>query len=295
MLNEAGIEAYPIVFSRRTRGRLPMTANVNHLNAMTLCAFDAQDSSYIYFDAGSKDYPVGTIPSNFLVEQALRIDPETKLFSMVNLSGIAKGSELSSIVATIDNEGLLSGTRTMNHRGLEAARFRNNFNKTEEEEYVQKLASNNDVEIEDYKAENVKNTKEGVNESYSFSKQLDIEGDHIYVNPFLFLDFDSPFKAEKRDLPVEFSNNLVRKHNITIQLPDNYEIEEMPKNLQIKMPDGKLSVRIICSQTGNKVNIAYTYTRNTVFYGVSDYELIRNFYTTLEQSGNTKLVLKKKS
>ena len=291
MLNAAGIEAYPVVFSRRTKGRLPITPSKSHLNAMTLGVFNPADSTYFYVDAGSTRYPVGSIPSNFLVEQAFRIDPETNRFKSVDLSGVSKGSELSSITATIDNEGLMSGTRTINHRGLESAWFRNHYNEAEQEEVVQKLASNNDVEIEDYKVENVKNTKEGVNESYSFSKQLDIEGDHIYVNPFLFLNFDSPFKAEKRDLPIEFGSNLVRKHNITFELPDNYEVEEMPKPIQLKMPDGKLMIRIVC----NKVSIAYNYTRNTLFYATSDYELIRNFYTAIEQSGNAKLVLKKKS
>ena len=296
MLNDAGIPTYPVVLRSRNRGRLPLMPSLKYLNSVILCSFDANDSTYIYFDAGSKNYPVGVIPSRFLVDRAFLIHPDTKKFDTKDLREVCRGSEISTIKASIDANGLLKGKRSIAHRGLEAADFRYDYKaETNEQDFIQKLATAYELDdIEDYSLQDLNTTNEKVAEDFTFSKQLDIEGDHIYVNPFLCLNLSSAFKAEKRDLPVEFAYNMVRKHAIEIEIPEGYEVEELPQSVNVKMPDGKLSARIVCQKMEQKVFIQFNYNRNTLFYGVEDYDILRNFYTILEQAGNSKLVLKKK-
>ncbi len=295
MLNDAGIETFPVVMSSRTKGRLPLTPSRKHLNAMVLCSFDSADSAYIYFDAGSKDYPVGSIPDFFLAQKAFRLKPTTKEFFSCNLEKVSKGSEISSVKCSIDNEGLLTGNVSNNYRGMNAAFYRKKFKSEQtQEDFVNRLAAICECEVEDYQITNINNSAENVVENYKLKKQFDINGDHIYINPFIGMDFTSPFKAETRDLPIEFSNNSIVKQNIILQLPDGYEVEEMPQNIRIKTPEGSISARLNCANTGQVVQISYQYNRTKIFYDASQYDILRNFYSTIEQTCNTQLVLKKK-
>ncbi|MBP5346056.1 MAG: DUF3857 domain-containing protein [Bacteroidales bacterium] len=296
MLNDAGIETYPVVLRSRSRGRLPMSPSAKYLNIMILASYNPDDSTYIYFDAGDKNYPVGVIPSNFLVNNAFLIQPEFKSFKTKSLREVCRGSEISSIKASIDANGLLTGKRSIAHRAMESAMFRADYKKeTNEQDFIQKMVTRFDLDnIEDYNLQCLNSTDEKVTEDYTFTKQLDVEGDHLYINPFLCLNLSSPFKEETRDMPVEFRYNMLRKHTIELELPEGYEVEEMPQPLSLKMPDGKLSVRISCQQSGQKVYVNYNYSRSTLFYASADYEKLRNFFTLMEQAGNTNIVLKKK-
>ena len=295
MLNDAGLHAYPVVMSSRSNGRLPRIPNLRFLNAMTLYVESPSDSSYVYVDAASKDYPVGCIPSDMLVADAFVLYPETKQFTVKDLRKACKGSENKSTKIIIENEGLMTGQHTAYRRGLESAQFRRKYKRANnEEEFIQKIASDNDIEITDYQLKNLNNSQDAIVEIYSFSRQLDIEGDHIYVNPFIGFNRDSPFKDEKRDLPIEFSNVWTERQTIEIEIPEKYEVEELPHNLNLQMPDGNLSARISIKSIGQKVQIIYYLNLTTMFYDVMDYPALREFFNMLEQACNSKLVLKKK-
>ena len=295
MLNEAGVPTYPVVMSRRSKGRLPIMPSRKHLNAMVLCSLDPADSTYIYFDAGSKDYPVGVIPSDFLAQKAFVLNPEIKKFQTKNLENVCKGSKICSLNLAISNEGLMTGSSSSNHRGLGAARFRQQFRQAkDQEEYIRNLSATADIEIEDYQIRNLSNSQESVVESYSLSKQLDIENDRMYVNPFIGFEFASAFRDETRDLPVEMPYNTTQKISVNLQLPDGYEVEEMPKGLNLKLPDGTITSRMGFQQAGQTVRITYNFNRTATFFDVSQYVLLRNCYSAIEQAGNERIVLKKK-
>ena len=294
MLNEAGVDTRPVVMSRRSMGRLPVMPNRKHLNGMVLCATDPADSSCVYFDAASKDYAVGVIPTDFLVRKAFVLNPADKTFRIVNLEDVCKSSLICSLDLTVAADGMMTGKVAVNHRGLEAARFRSDYRQVlDREEYIAKLASAYDVEIADYETENLDNTKDRVSERYRVNRQADAADGRIYVSPFIGYDFTSPFRDETRDLPVEMSSDASVKIDITLHLPDGYEVEEMPKNLNLRFPDDLITARLLYRQEGRTVKISYSFTRKEMFFDVNQYELLRNCYSMIEQGGSEHIVLKK--
>lgn len=294
MLNEAGVDTRPVVMSRRSMGRLPLMPSRKHLNGMVLCATDPADSSCVYFDAASKDYAVGVIPTDFLVRKAFVLNPAEKTFRIVNLEDVCKSSLICSLDLSVDTDGMLTGKVAVNHRGLEAARFRSTYRQAlDREEYVAKLASACNVEIGDYETENLDNTRDRVTERYSVSRQEDAADGRIYVSPFAGYDFTSPFPDETRDLPVEMTSDASVKIDVTLHLPDGYEVEEMPGNRNLRFPDDLITARFLYRQEGSKVKVTYSFTRKEMFFDINQYELLRNCYSMIEQGGSERIVLKK--
>ncbi len=294
MLNDAGISAYPVVMNNRNTGRLPIRASRKYLKAMTLAVYNPEDSAFVYVDASSKDYPVGVIPSQFLVPKAFLLNPEAKRFYTKDLRDVCKGSVNMTLQATVASDGLLTGKAMIIHRALDAVSFRQQYKKaTDEEEFLQKKAADWDVEISDYTVNNVQTTNESASESFDFQKQMDADGDRIYLNPFLGLDLESPFKAETRELPVEYSHNQILKYQINVQLPEGYVVEELPTKLNMKMPDGKFVARILFSNANNSVVANLNINRSTLMYAATEYDALREIYNMIEQTANGKIVLKK--
>ena len=296
MLADAGIKAYPVVMNNRRTGRLTGRPSRKYLKAMVVAVCNEDDSTYTYVDAGSRNFAVGYLPKQLLVPQAFILKPESEKFTTRDLREVSKGTLISNSILSLSADGLLSGARTVNHRGLDAADFRNSYKTySDEQEYVDRLAADCDVEVSDYRIENVNATTESVKEYYNIARQLDVEGDHIYLQPFLCIDMHSPFVEETRTLPVEYGYEQTLKHNISIQLPENYVVEEMPANLNMKMPDGKLVARINCRATGNIISVSVNITCNTLFYPASDYELLRGIYAAIQQASSSRIVLKRQS
>ena len=104
---------------------------------------------------------------------------------------------------------------------------------------------------------------------------------------------ESPFKAEERVLPVEFPFAVRERHVIQIDLPEGYEVENLPQSIQAKMNDGGMNCRIKTDLTDRKLNIQINFNRQSMLYPSEYYSSLRDFRGALESKCNEMIVLKK--
>ena len=293
MLRDANIQAHPVVMSRRTRGRLPqLHPSGESLNTMCLQVI-GEDGEPFYIDAAAPGCPVGVLPDNLLVERARVIRGENSA-EWVDLTHVSSGQISSFSRGMLSADGRLEGTRDVDYHDNSSVVFRRNFFTTKDStDFVQKIANRNKVEIEEYHVSDVKGYGPVVRENIRFSRSCENDGEHIYLNPFLFADMESPFKAEERVLPVEFPYAVRERHVIQIDLPEGYEVEELPQSIQVKMTDGDMNCRIMTSLAGRKLNIQISYNRQSMLYPNEYYPSLRDFWSKFESKCNEMIVLKK--
>lgn len=293
MLRDEGINAYPVLLSQRHKGRIPMThASIESLNAGCL-QVATSDSTFCYVDASAEDYPVGSLRPMFLVNSARAI-PDAWHGHWVDLREAGAGRETTMTQASLSADGLLSGTAQLYYDGVDAAIVRATHRlTTDSAELVARHAQSYEVEYDDFKLEGLNDRNARMVENITFHKQLDADGERMYFNPFLFVHLKSGFEAEERQLPVEFGHSTSERHSIMLQIPEGYEVEEMPKGLSIAMPDNGITCKVACANNNGKISIRVNYSRPSIMYTADQYENLRNFWMTVENTTNQMIVLKK--
>lgn len=293
MLRDEGIEAWPVVLSRRNNGRLPYThASVEALNGICL-QVATSDSTTCFVDASAEDYPVGTLRPMFLVDRARAI-PSASSGDWVDLRSAGHGREVHVVNAQLTADGLLSGSAQIIYEGIDAAQARSSHRLAKDhDELIARHAQIYELEYDDFKVTGTDNRNERLSEEITFHKQLDADGERLYINPFLFIYLRSGFQAEERLLPVEFGHSTSETHTIQIQLPQGYQVEELPKGITIAMPDNGITCKVRCLENNGTLIIRCNYNRPSLFYNTDDYTNLREFWSKVENTTTQMMVLRR--
>lgn len=82
------------------------------------------------------------------------------------------------------------------------------------------------IEIKAYQTSNRNEFSPMMDEQMTFTKQCDVAGDIIYLNPLILIpEKESPFASAERRLPVEFPYKQSETINTVITLPNGYTVE----------------------------------------------------------------------
>lgn len=293
MLNDAGIQATPVVLRSRRLGRLPIThASLKYLSTFVV-GIHANDSTLLFIDGSTLDDGcLNTLPAQLLTDRA-RVVSKSGAGGWVNLLSAAKGRDVMTIQATLGADGMLSGKRIRQLFFQDALRIRKSWREAKDSlELIHQLQDKEGIEIQEYATEGRYDNSQTVKETVTFTKQLDTTGDMIYLNPLVFAPFKSnPFTAPTRILPIEFPYAQLDQMNVAITLPDGWTVEEMPKPIIMKS-DG-INARIMGTQKGNVLTMQYRTSIDRTFYEAKEYEYIKALFDQLVENCNNMIAIKK--
>ena len=119
---------------------------------------------------------------------------------------------------------------------------------------------------------------------------------HIYINPFTEIPISSnPFTEKGRLLPVEFPCRNSYNAYVQLTLPDGWQLEEMPKSVNVSTPDKSASGRInYALGDDNTITINYQFRISNVCYDHKQYDALSQLFDLFVNRGKDILVIKKK-
>lgn len=293
MLKDAGIEAYPVLLSRRSIGRLPVThPSIQKLNTFVVAIVE-NDTTNHYIDGSIEDGYINTLPPTFLVDRARILTPTGSAW--VNLQNADKNYIRCNVTAALAPDGTIAGTRQTLYVGQHAANLRNKYrNAKDSTDFINKLGTEENITVKSYEAKDIKNFSPQVQEVLQFEKQSTTNDQFIYVNPLIFLQVsESPFKQVERKLPVEYPYTTTLSVFVNLTLPEGYTIDELPKSLQIVMEDQQIRCRYNVTRSGNVININYLFRQNTLLFAPNEYPELKKLWETIAEKNTEMLVLKK--
>ena len=103
----------------------------------------------------------------------------------------------------------------------------------------------------------------------------------------------NPFKLEKREYPIDFSYPVTTKYNITITVPTGYEVETLPAQINLTMPDNLGSLKYLISKDDNNIQLVVTEQINEAIIAPEYYETLKQFFQKVVEKETEKVVLKK--
>ncbi|MCK9628201.1 MAG: DUF3857 and transglutaminase domain-containing protein [Bacteroidales bacterium] len=292
-LRDADIKCYPVLISRRSKGRFPITnPSVNKISTFIVAA-ELKDGKMIYMDGSSNHGGLNILPTDLLVDKGIVYDPKNPGKS-VDLTNLVKNQFVSRVVATLDKDGNLKGERSSNYVNQFAYTYRASIAGKDSVKIVDAIQNNTNTKIESIKIEEKISEEGNVKETFTFTKNLESSGDYIYFNPMVFPHItENPFTQSERKLPIEFGFPYLYRVNCIIMIPEGYVIEEVPKGVRVSLLDNGGKCTYAVNVSGRTINLGYIFDMSQILYPFTDYEALKNYFGLIATKNSEMIVLKK--
>lgn len=293
-LKAGGFEAYPVILSTRGNGRIP----VSHpsISAFDYVMVGLQVDTTMYFtDAASLYGSWDVLPNKCMVSQARIMNP-TGSSSWVDLTGTTKGSTIIMANYKFEDDKYTGKIQRVYREG-DALSFKNSYSDhKDKEEYIEKLSTKTGSDITDFELMGAEEAGVSVNNTLvQVIPEVMLGDEFIYLNPLFDKHVnENPFKSEKRDMPVMFNSLSNYRQMVTIEIPEGYEIEELPKSERIICGDDVLTLSYVINQKDNKIVLNYQFFVRDLIVLPTEYVVLQDFFAKAAAKSSEQVVLKKK-
>jgi len=294
MLRSSGINANPVLISTRSHG-IPVFPSRSAFNYV-ICAVEIENS-LILLDATDINAIPNILPLRALnwTGRLIRKDGSSTFVDLIP-SRVSRDNFLLN--AKLDTDGKVSGKVMRQMSDYMAYVQRNNYAGLKIEQYQERIENRyNGIDIENLEHQNLSSDyQKPVAESYDFidDKHVELIGDKIYFSPMLFfVRSENPFMLEQREYPIDFTFPLQDKYNITIELPEGYEVESLPKSISFAITDNMTAFKYVINLKENKIQLLIQEDINAPIISPVHYEDLKSFYQNVVDKQNEKIVLKK--
>ena len=293
MLRVANLNAKPVLVSTRANG-VPLFPTLDGFNYV-IAMVEFTDGSYVLLDATEKYSSPNILTVRVLNWNGRKVEKDGTS-SWVKLTSSKHALEDNYLSVKISDEGLVEGVLRSIYSNLKALNYRKNKNHLKEDILREQLEEKHTIEIDEFKLLNKNKLLKTVVERIKFSSEDLVEeiNGKLYIEPLLFfVNSTNPFKLEDRKFPVDFATPWKDVHRVSIQIPEGYKIEILPKNIAIRMLEDLGVFKFQTSQIGNKVNTVCILQFNSAIIAPKYYAVLKGFYAKVVEKQSEKIVLVK--
>lgn len=312
LLKRAGFkQVLPVILSTRSHAKVnqfyPLLNKFNYVIVVVVV-----DKKVYFLDATDKFMPFGLLPSRCLSGVGRIIADFALQNPWLNLNqGSQRYKENITAELALDEEGLLKGKIQSIDEGYSALVERKRLDEAKKKQASKKKKDKEEEESyeEDEKADlkSIKILKASIENLETLEKPLitklevDIEnkaqvaGNIIYLNPMLQWQFkENPFKLKERKYPVDFGYLVNRNYYAKIQLPKGYDVESLPKQMNVSLP-GRGAVYIFSARKfGESLLINSRLSVKKAVFQAKQYPALKTFFEKVIAKQAEQVVLKKK-
>ncbi|WP_340200177.1 transglutaminase domain-containing protein [Ascidiimonas sp. W6] len=293
MLRYAGINANPVLVSTRSNG-IPLYPTRNGFNYV-IAAIEVENA-VILLDATDKNSSPNILPAHVLNWNG-RLIREDGSSSVINLIPSKKSNEFYNMSVKLSENGDAEGRIRMFCTEHIALDYRQNIKPLVKEQYLERLENAyNGIEISNYEVKNTDDISKPIIETYGFYAEnvFEVVGDKLYISPLLFMaETENPFKAEKREYPVDFTYPRMEKYMFNIQLPEGYKIESLPENAAVQLPDNLGIFKYKITSNTISVQVLASVEINSAILPAAYYDILKEYFKQIIDKEAEKIVLSK--
>ncbi|WP_031427346.1 DUF3857 domain-containing protein [Flavimarina sp. Hel_I_48] len=293
MLNACGIDASPVLVSTKENG-IPVFPTLEGFNYVIAAVMI--NEKLILLDATEKNGLPNLLPSRVYNWEG-RLVRKNGSSKAVNLYPEQPTQQNSIVNYTIAEGGKISGIVMERYTTLNALDFRKNNKGEAIDDSKQKLINELHLdEVKNLKVQNLDALEEPIVQQYNFDLEnaYDQVGNTIYLSPLLFMKIsENPFKSENRQFPVNFNYPFTETKNLNIRLPEGYQAEHLPEQMNIALPEKMGSFSYKIGQSQNTLNLSIDFTINKAVIPVFYHDALKDFYNARMDKENEKIVLTK--
>lgn len=293
-LQSIGLNADPVLISTRDHGipfkEHPQRTDFNYV----VSSLKIGDQFYL-LDATDRFLPFGTLPIRCLNDQGRLVSRDESQW--VDLKPIQKQKSTISMDLRLDGSGMMEGGLTMQYIGYDAFEERKKIQSSgSTEEYLIGLKKKfNSLDISDLEVQNQGDfTKPLITKMKIRTIDDQPSANIFYFNPFMIEQYESnPFKSSERLYPVDLGAPIESSFFISIEIPDNWSLDEAPANNAFALPNGGGKCLVNVVSIGKKMTLTCVITLAKPIYSSEEYHYLKEFFARIVQIQQSQFVFKK--
>lgn len=293
LLQHHGLEAYPLLCS--TNDNIPVNQFIPNLDQFnTLNAIVKEGNKWYILNGADRYNPTNLIPYNVMYTKALMLngEEEPKWIDIWEPGMIEKNNV--AYMATLTEDGMINGDAYISSGGY-AKPSKVKSLESGNEKYVENYFKSPGLTIEEFKVKGADVDSLDLVQQFKFNYKINSSGDYYYFNTNMFTGLNSnPFVSDRRVSDIHFLYNRRISLNTRIVIPENFQVEELPKSIQLIMPDSSISFIRSYYQEDNVITLRQTLEFNRPLFSTDEYPNFKVFYKKMYDMLNEQIVMKKK-
>ena len=275
-LKAVGLKVQLMLLSTRDR-KLPskLHPDISGFNYL-IAKLDLNDKTYL-LDATDKQTPFGILPLKCLnvYGRVMDFKNPSRWFSLkpnnLNIRQV-------NIKIKIDENHKMVADITETHVGYNSYLKRKDWKDTDRDVFINRK-EHLEFFVEDFIIENEADLEKPFIEKYKLISEDELVENSISFPVFLKQYFsENPFKLETRAYPVNFYYPEKFIYQIDFTIPNGYDVEKLPSNRLLKLPDGSTFAKLSIQQTSNKVNMNFIVNLEQTIFSIKQYKVIKNIF-----------------
>ncbi|HET9277274.1 MAG TPA: DUF3857 domain-containing protein, partial [Flavitalea sp.] len=271
LLKAAGLEAYPMLISERSNGKVDTRYPfVDQFNSVYAAVFI--DGKKYYLNAADALTPPHIIPQTILNTTAFIVNKKA--------GGLVKISDESlqyhdnvTVVAKITTTGSLEGEGFMQSSDY-ARIFRLHSYKKDSAHYVSEHFNKAVIKVENFKTLNLEIDSLALQHKFDFVASLTGSGQYKFIPMTLFSGYEAnPFISDKRFSDINFGVKKLTSSTSYITIPEDHIVEALPKTIRLVNVDKTVdfSREVAFDKATRKLLVTIKIDFKKSFYSVNEY------------------------
>lgn len=298
MLRYAEFQAHPVLVSTVDNGIPSRSVSLVDYNNI-ISAVEISKEKTILLDATNKFSTTSILPTRCLNWHGRLVRPNGSN-RLINLNPTLASDFYAIMNIKLNDNGKIDGQIRRVYSNHFAYDYRNKFDAVDKDKHVNTLENQLNINISEFKVDNIDNLKKSVIETFSFRKDnaVDLINGNMYISPLLFLAIPkNPFNFDQKEriYPIDFTYPKTKRYIINIEVPEDYMIEYAIDELALNLVDNSGSYRFNINQnSGTNLQIMVEQNINQSVLGPEYYKPLKEFYSSIVNKENDKIVLIKK-
>ncbi|MBC9913207.1 DUF3857 domain-containing protein [Chitinophaga varians] len=293
MLKRAKLNAYPVILSTRDNGHIypfyPLLSRFNYTIAGV-----RYDDKFVSLDASDPMLGYARLSPRCYNGPARIVDEEANGVSF-EADSLREQKFTSVMFGKVEN-GMLEGSFQQRPTYFESYKVRKIVKEKNQDEFFDKVRKGfvGEIELANKEIEDLKVLESPVMLKFDFKIKLDND-QLIYLNPmFTEANRTNAFKSAERKFPVEMEAVFDEIYSLNMEVPEGYEVDEIPKSAMAKYNEDEGVFQYLIQQQDNHIQLRCRVKLNKANFAPEDYPSLREFFDLIVKKQAEQIVLKKK-
>jgi len=295
MLNHEHISSDPVILSTRSHGftheMYPLLSRFNYVICRAVV-----DSSSWFLDASENLLGFGYIPTRCYNGHARIITNELARPIYLDADSVMEGRS-TLVMLSNEGKGTLVGRYQSRPGYFGSFAIRGKVHEKGDKQYFKTIQDGygGEMEVSNTAIDSLKLLDEPVQVNYDITWKPEAGADLLYFNPMLAEGYkENPFKAAERKYPVEMPCTMDENYSLVMDIPEGYEVEEMPKPAKVLFNDDEGFFEYLIQKGTGQIQFRSRVKLKKANFKPEDYSVLRDFFTFIVKKESEQIVFKKK-